>query len=404
MSILEGAVVYIDDEYRDADLDAGRFYKELAETGRPISAYDSIPPDTHLAHWDGLALVVVDWNLAANEILAAGADTLREALRADMLDFLSQLLDRYYCPVFIVSNTDGDLIRSELIAAPNFPDSALGTRVRIVDKSSVGSNLLAQLEKEVLADPALSILRVWEKQFQSAKNRMFVDFEKLGADWPVYLAHVAKEDGTDAGYEVVEALYGNLRHRVDPVAFEIGHLADIELPESGDSVRDFLHGRSVLSADRLYASTIMPGDFFSSWRRQDPDGSIWLNLTPACYTVRGRKSGDIKATEVRLHLVRGLPESHDGRGNPDSLRRKRQGQTRSATVDFLYNGNAYKFDFSTLQTFSWGTVKKHRIGRLLHPFIADVQHRHATFLTSEGLPATLPSIYRTVAADGGAPA
>jgi hypothetical protein len=216
----------------------------------------------------------------------------------------------------------------------------------------------------------------------------------FGPAWLIYIAKSAHEDSTDAGHELVDALYGNLRHRVDPVAFDFGDLKDHELPEDGAALRRVLRGRSVLENSGLYATTIMPGDFFESWRKSDPPGSIWLNLTPACYTIRDREASKKAGADVRLHLVRGLPEPVLGSQAPDKLRSKRQKETRSATVDVLHGGKAYKFDFGSLQTFSWATVGRHRLGRLLPPYITDVQHRHATFLTSEGLPAVLPGMYR----------
>ena len=98
---------------------------------------------------------------------------------------------------------------------------------------------------------------------------------------------------------------------------------------------------------------------------------------------------------MRLHLVRGLPEHVPS--DPAKFQkweRERQRASRSELVHVLHGGKAYKFDFSTLQTFSWKTVAKHRIGRLLPPFITQVQHRHAAFLTSEGLPGVLPDMYK----------
>lgn len=81
-------------------------------------------------------------------------------------------------------------------------------------------------------------------------------------------------------------------------------------------------------------------------------------------------------------------------GEPRSFERSRQAR-RSTIVDFLREGEACKFDFSTFRAFALATVEKHRIARLLPPFINDVQHRHASYLTSEGLPRVLPEMCKS---------
>lgn len=393
MAILEGSVVFVDDDYAKDHTNANAFYDALRTGGRPVAAYAKVPPAKHLDHWDGLSLVVLDWNLSEPESRVEGVSVPKmaaDANRRELIDFLISLLDRYFCPVFIVSADAPELIERALRGAKGFPAEVLGRRVQILQKDA--DNLLPKLEKLVADDPVLSTFRVWEQQYQAAKNRMFIDLDVLGIDWLLYIREAAREDGTDPGHELVSSLYGNLQHRVDPVAFDLTLLEDSTLPDDGEAQRKVVHGRSVLPEKRLYKSTIMPGDFFSKWRKSDPDDAIWMNITPACYTVRGRTKA-----EVRLHLIRGVPEHVLDTQKPEKLRSKREHESRSATVDVLHDGKAYKFDFGTLETFSWSTVAKYREGRLLSPYITHVQQRHAIFLTSEGLPAVLPLMYKSAA-------
>lgn len=396
MPILEGAVVFVDNEYNETNTHANDFYHELRDAGRPIAVYDDLPELGHLQHWEGLALAVLDWNLRNREDIVPGASTLRADDRRRFVEFLVALLERYFCPVFIISTDSSDEIEASLRASPEFPAGAIGPRVRIIQKEDVNDGrFMSKLEAEVRANPVLSVLRTWEQQYQRAKNRMFIELGGISMDWPGHVVKGALEDKVDPGYELLETLNANLRHRMDPVSFDVD-LIDIDVEsEDGEASRQVRFGRSVLQATSLHKSEVMPGDFFSSWRKSDPEEAIWLNLTPACYTVRGRRGkGD---PDVRLHLVRGTPERVPSNAKAfQTWERERQRASRSELVHVLHGGNAYKFDFTTLQTFSWPTVAKNRIGRLLPPFITQVQQRHAAFLMSEGLPRVLPDMYKVL--------
>lgn len=393
MTIPDGPVLLIDDEYEVVGSHANDFYAELRNAGRPVSAYAQLPPEAHSQHWDGLALVIVDWNLYAGEARQPGSSTLSAAHRKKMVAFLGDLLRRYFCLVVIVSTDHSDEIEQSLRETAGFPEAAIGPRIVVFNKVDVGGSVLSAISDELAGDPARSVVSTWEREYQSAKNRMFLDLSELATDWPAYIVKAARADSVDPANELVETLYGNLRHRVDPVAFDLSAV-DVDGAKDVASIQSVSFGRRVLMGDRLHKSTIMPGDFYQSWRSSDPPDALWMNITPACYTVRGRKGK--RDSDIRLHLIMGVPLPIDNeKGRPKSkseFASDRQG-TRSVVVDFMRDGRAYKFDFSSLQTFSIRSVSKHRVGRLLAPFITNVQQRHAAFLTSEGLPRVTHEMY-----------
>lgn len=405
MSILEGSVVYIDDEYADEEKDAGRFYKQLWDAGRPIRPYKDIPPDDHLEHWDGLAMVVLDWNLIDSEIRQSGAAAaLEESARKKMIKFLGALLARYYCPVFIVSATGNDKIEEALRESEGFPTEALGPRVRIVHKSDVGDDFLKRLEAEVDADPVLSLLRVWEQQYQRAKNRMFIEFSAMAPNWPAYIVKVTSKDGADPASELMEVLYANLRHRVDPVAFDHDRLLTYAGTSSGETLRRVSQGRTMLPNTSLSDRMVYPGDLFKL-DPKSPD-EVWMNVSPVCQTVprqekdeNGQDKVDEKGApvlkQVKLHLLRGVRW-----GTPpltktqfDKLKTKSDGPNGVA-IHTLLDGSPYYFDFGDAQIRDWDDVKKLRVGRLLPPFVTRVQQKHAGYIQTEGLPAVWLEMYQ----------
>ena len=125
MTILEGAVVFVDDQYDEVNTYANAFYEELKSAGRPVAVFSDLPHERFLEHWEGVALAVIDWNLRAPEDRVPGASALRADDRRRMVDFLVLLLDRFFCPVFIVSTDPPAMIEDALTAAQGFPPEVL---------------------------------------------------------------------------------------------------------------------------------------------------------------------------------------------------------------------------------------------------------------------------------------
>lgn len=388
MSILEGSVVFVDDDYERGG-HAKDFYDSLKAQGRPIAAYDDVPPLEHLEHWDGLALAVLDWKLNDHEA-GLGEVSIPEDVKAStqaaLIDFIMKLLGTYFCPVFIVSQETSSSIEQALRDTPGFPVQTIGRRVQILEKDE--GDLLPRLEKLVDESPVLSTLRTWEQQYQNAKNDMFMDLDEAGDDWLIYLSEIAEDGGTDLGDELVDALNGNLRHRMNPRAFNLDSLKGKSLAAESDSRKAVIHQRMVLAKEALHELTVMPGDFFGPWQEGQPKDAIWLNLTPACDTVPGR----MKSSAIRMYLLCGRPEKVTAQ-NSRELREGRLLTPNSAWIDVLHDGKGYRFPFKTLEIVTLDQIMSHRLGRLLPPYITDVQQRHAMYLLREGLPAVLPTLY-----------
>lgn len=400
MTMLEGSVIYIDDEWNKDGSTAGRFYKQLWESGRPMRAYNSLPPDGHLDHWDGLSMVILDWNLLESDTRVEGASELQESAREEILNFLTTLLKRYFCPVFIVSASDKAGIEAILRDAEVFPTDALGPRVRVVHKHDVSNQLLPALEEEVAKDPVLSALAVWEREYQRAKNEMFIDFSKMSAHWPAYIVDLTEGEGADAAYELVETLNANLRHRMNPVAFDLERLRVNEGSANPSTLRRVTRARTMLRPEVLNERMVYPGDLFRF--PNSKSGEIWMNISPVCQTIvrplgSSGKEGTAQPARsaIRLHLIRGelAGEIPLSRRKFSDLRRRGDGPN-GAVIHALIDECPYYFEFGRARIRKWEKLKDSRIGRVLPPYITRLQQKHAAYIQSEGLPPVDYTLYQ----------
>jgi hypothetical protein len=394
VAIVDGPVLFVDDEWRKSSSAANQLYLEIVASGRPIAAFDEIPQEEAHDLWGGLGFVVVDWNLNEPDSRLAGGAELSKFAREQMVQFLKKLIKDHFCPIFIVSSSASADILRHLNADRALSEKVVQNRITILHKGTVLQHLMDKIAKSLAGNSSVEVLRVWEREYQRAKSQLFNDFFELSDEWPRYVVKAANKDKFDPSYELADVIHANLRSRVNPMLFDTTKLATTTFHVDPSATRNVLRGRMQVPRAGLHDEVIMPGDFFKSWLKDEAD-VIWINLTPACQTVRGRrKAGE---PDVRLHLVRGephqVPSTRDG--FEDEMKELRA-NPNVALVDVLADERAYKFDFRTLQTFSWSTIGRHRLGRLLPPYSTHLQQRHAAFLLNEGIPRVPHDLYKGI--------
>ncbi|MBD8467821.1 hypothetical protein IFU30_16265 [Plantibacter sp. CFBP 8798] len=389
MSILNGPVAFIDDEVNLPDKAAYRMKVALAAHGRPVAAFDSIPDVSYIEHWRSLSFLVLDWDLSPGSFGGLGGSTLGAYARTSLFDFLAEFMSEVFCPVFIVSAEDTDDIERQLRENLRFgPSGGLDTRIRVFGKSAVVDDLLNHLESWVDSNLALSVLKVWEQQYEIAINRLFTDFNELDSNWPTYVWRNALQDHVEPSFELAATLTANLLHRIDVMKFDAESIGgDLETGLSTSSMRRVFNGRTVIPQSRLHADVIMPGDLFSDADNVDV---VWLNLTPACQTVVGRSGEDVI---TRLYAVPGT------RLEPPQSKNKFSDMTRespnSIVFHALHEDSAYRFDLKSAAFLTWSEVSDRRVGRLLAPYITRAQQLNSLFMQIEGVPrATFELLYK----------
>lgn len=390
MSILHGPVVFIDDEIRDSEKPAYSMKVALEANGRPVAAYEALPDEDALDHWRSLAFLVLDWDLSPGSLGGLGAATLGDYQREALFVFLEKFMAQVFCPIFVVSAEDVADIERQITTDGRFGSPNLDTRIKVFGKRAVAADLVAHLEQWVESNLTLSVLKVWESQYEIARNRMFIDFNQLDSSWPTYVWRAALLDKVEPSYELATTVTANLLHRIDLMTFDGDKIAgDLDKPLNSTSMRRVLNGRTVIPGHRLHDNVVMPGDMFLS----DDDETIWLNLTPACHTVPGRLG---EGEDVKLYVVPGVAQEF-----PPS-KRQFENLTKESPNSFLVHAlneeRPYLFDLKKALFVNWGGVSAQRIGRLLAPYITRAQQANAMFMQIEGVPRVTYALYEEATA------
>jgi hypothetical protein len=397
MTLLAGPVVFIDDEIRNDTSNAYALLQEIVKTGRPVATETEIPDgyEGRFEHWQSLAFVIVDWDLTPNSVGLLGGATISAFHRRKLLDFLKDVLDNIYCPVFIVSNEDTDEIRTTLFGDERFQrhDGQPDDRIAVFPKDVVMDNLIQHLSDWVDESPALSVLKAWEKEHDKAKNRLFADLTAREPDWPIYIWQAAQIDEVDPGFELASVITTNLFNRLDPVTFDVASITSAETKADGESLRRVSQGRTTVPGDRLSPKMAQPGDLFKI--PDDEDDVVWINVSPACHTV-GRVRENPDGTKVveptNLHLLRGQI-IRKWPVNEKELKNSFGANFNSIVVHTAYGDDPVKFKFGEARIADWNQLSGHRIARLLPPFVTRVQQLHSAYLQSEGLPRVTMAMY-----------
>lgn len=391
MTVLQGPVVFIDDQLNSASSDAARLAEQIRQSGRPLAAYTELPPKDHSTHWRSIGFVVLDWDLAPGSPGISGASTLSSFQREALFSWLEDFTSRIFCPVFIISAEDTEDISRQVLGNTALKEIVDTGRITIFSKSSLLDDFIGYLERWVESSPALTALNIWSNEVEAAANRLFLDMEKLAPDWPIYVWKNAQDDSIDPSFELASVLSANLLHRINPLSFDVTPINESSESLTKQAMRRVLQGRTAIPGERLYSSMVQPGDLFSGANEDE----LWLNVTPACHTVLNRPKSpgqEAQPDEVILHLVKGTRNPNPPTRAAFNKLRQLDGPN-GVVIHALLSDSPFAFNFKEPQILTWGALKEKRVGRLLPPYITLVQQRHSAFLMNEGLPRVDWNLY-----------
>jgi len=385
-----GPAVVVDDKIDEPVGGMADVLDQITAAGMPVVKRKELPADKEIDHWRGFSLIVLDWEFNPVDPDVAGIakpDTLSTENAAMVADFVEKLMTRLYCPIFILTNESVEAIQQELAGRLHLEQGQIESRVLVRSKSAVSGNLFESLASWVRDHPAVYALKRWEAGYEDARRHMFVDFELSSTEWPRILWAASKADATNPNFELTETISRNILHRFEPLVFEAAVL-DVEgdWTNSKSALRRVVHRNAVVAQESLHDDVIMPGDYFSV--DGEPD-TILINVTPACDLVP--RSGTV-LDDVQMTLLRGTLLQASEYSSKTKRKELRSPEGSEVIWVLREDGKPYRIDFKSWRGAPWAAHKDRRVGRLLDPYITQLQQRFALHFHRQGLPR-LPDLF-----------
>ena len=388
--LFSGIAVVIDDEINDSNANIGNIVKQIESANIPILKYTALPSEEVIRHFQNLSFLLLDWRLIKEEVtndnITKGVtipDTLQEYDTSENIEFIKQLSEVCFCPIFIFTNEDTTSIQSTLNLNEDKPSNLFVKSKYDLQKDST---LFDTITEWLQNTPSIYVLKEWEKEYQNSKNRLFSEFHDLNSEWPHIMWKTFKADVANKSLELGELISRNLHSRMTPFEFN-DEMLDKDISQTQkNELRKVLEGERYLKKDSLHDSDVGTGDLFKEKYQNNGETKYryYLNIRAQCDLLR-----DKDPNKVELYCLKGRIVDESRIKNKDDIV-VANGQfiekVNNSIVPFLDDGKIIEFLFRDIKQKKWKDLKSIRKGRLLPPYINRIQQRYALYMQRQGLP------------------
>lgn len=381
--LLNGIAVIIDDEIDQESASINELINQIKSENIPCYMTRELPPIETIKHLGYASLIILDWRLNNTGISGIEGVRIPSNLDEDNINetiiFLKELTRQFFAPIFIFTNDDKATVQLKLEENGLFQKGKTNV-ILVKKKDELKDTLFKEIEDWIKKNESIYVLKKWEQEYQSAKNKMFLDFYNRSPNWPNVLWNTFEEDKmNEVSMDLAEVIERNLYSRMTPFRFE-SDLLKGEPKIEKDEMCKLLEGTRFIKKDQLNPKDKFTGDLF----KVEEDGS-WpyrLNIRAQC---------DLRDSNPELYCLKGRVVKEEQINNDNGVEFA-QGEFREkknqAIVPFLDDGKIIEFSFRDLKIEKWNKLKEHRVGRVLYPYINRIQQLYSLYFQRIGLPRT----------------
>jgi hypothetical protein len=376
LDLFKGVGIIIDDSFNPQNYETNksdiirRIKSSFRKRNIPLLTYWELP-NKEVCHFHSISFILLDWDLHG-----LGSD-LPQSLIDDNIEFIKQINDTCFAPIFIFSNENKQDIECKLEEADLY-DKLKSNHIFVESKSLLKKpkDLFEKIEEWLKQTPSVYVLKEWNLSLQQAKNSLFWDFYNINPDWSKILYETINKDSGDFSYEMNEILFENLKTRTIPNISDADILSSTNNQSqiSSDEIKKVLEGQRFRKHNE---DMIFTGDIFHK------DNKYYINVRPQCDCIprkKGQTVNDLSIYLIEATTLKHLEKHYD---NNYGLFIDKDSQF---TIFPINNGNALRFEFKLFTTEKFQEWKQYRIGTLLPPFITRLVQKFVSYMQRQGLP------------------
>jgi hypothetical protein len=378
--LFQGPGLVIDDKVFDGSGDSiVNIVSYLESLGYPLAKYDTVL-DLKGENCRAFSFILLDWELVSVTDEAGmpiqGAQEAANTVKEGLVNFMKEVLDKCYLPIFIFSNRpskdiDRELRKADIKIKENHLPILIKHKADLVSAQGVVT-VMDKIREWVDKMPPIYVLKEWENGVARAKTETFKSLAHTHS-WPVIMWNTAHDDSVPESEEMMELLTQNVFGRMLPVSIEKNQLDKDDAADlDNETLLDVL---SVQRFDgRVNKETSTTGDFYKIGSK------YYVNIRPACDCVARGKDTNVYLVEA--HQMTNVKAKESFQKDFGGFTEK----NNEAIVGPLCGKKFYNILFHSTTICEYDKVKDSKIGRILPPFIRHITERYGLYIQRQALP------------------
>ncbi len=425
--LFQGVAVIFDDELVDPTSTISTIKGLIQNKDILVAEYKDMPRKEIIPALAKASFVILDWDYTNHELSVEDDERvlipaeLKTEQEQDLIQFIKELLDRVFVPVFIFTSKSVDSIQTTLHDAGLWHNDKQN-RIFVKQKNEITSEkqLFDAIEDWLKAMPSVYVLKEWEATLSKSKNAMFLELYGYSPNWVKIIWDMLKEDTIENHREFGEFVTRILNNRIETYVFDediISAHKDISQEELQRVVEGERYIPYIDKPNQAYT-----GDLFQ-------DGSkYYLNIRAQCdlsrvdqsgeynpllYCIKGEKlrSKDIVTDDIRMTTEETIVFGAGKRYSLDDMREICKDETKiqkfnenfaryrnkiffrkgaflerndKVIIGCVADKKALQFNLN-IHIKNFNDLKDKRVGRILPPYITRIQQKCSQNMVREGI-------------------
>ncbi len=437
--LFSGIAIIVDNEIKKEDSIIYKIKTNLIKSNIPVACFEEIPDKSIIESFGNASFIILDWNYFDEDInteVLLGLSELQKESQQEVIDFMKEIMDKLFVPIFIFSGVDIAEVKNSLIEEGLYNDQK-PSRIFIKSKIDIDSEdeLFNNIEEWVKQMPSVYALKKLENNLRNTKNKMFVEWYNYSPQWISVIWKMLKEDSSETQQEFGEFIIRNLANRTEQIEFD-EHMFEVEGRINNDELAKIMEYERYIKYGNKLPDQAYTGDLFKK------NSKYYLNVRAQCdlarksdnvelYLIEGKvlKTNDIITEDIRITSERELkfPDKSFKLEELDTISKLANQGEENAVLQLMRinelftqyrnqvffghgeirekkpeviiacidGGKIIKFRLD-IKIKKFKDIKDNRIGRILPPYITRIQQKCSQYIVREGtipLPKELFEIY-----------